>query len=120
MKKIITNTLILSGVLVLTSCAPSTIIYPTEGNTYTAIATGNSDKYALQETIKDATETCKKQNKSFVVVSQKTRYQGMDPNLKKMANMASDAAFFNSGAFVPTTSLSSNDDYKVIMVFRCQ
>ena len=122
MQKIITNSLIVSGLLVLAGCATmaNTTIFPTEGGVYQAISTSSSGNAALKDNIKKATDTCQQQGKSFVVISQKIRYHGVDQNLKKMANMASDAAFFSSGAFIPTSSLSSSDDYKVTTVFKCK
>ena len=122
MKKIIANSLIVSGLLVLTGCATvaNTTIFPTEGGIYQAISTSSSGNDALKDNIKKASDTCQQQGKSFVVISQKSRYHGVDQNLKRMANMASDVAFFNSGAFLPTSSLSSSDDYKVTTFFKCK
>lgn len=123
MKKIVQEICFGSGLLVLAGCAINahTTVMPMEDNTYQAISTSRSGQDALDDNVKKASETCQKQGKSYAVVSQKNYYEGVDPNLKKMANMASDVAFFSkSGAFVPTQSLSSDDDYKVVTVFRCK
>lgn len=120
MKKNIAVTLLGCGVLFLTGCATNTTIFPSEGGVYQAISTSSSGNDALKESIKEAKKTCEKQGKSFVVVSQQSSYHGVDRDLKKVANLASDAAFFSSGVFVPTGALSANDDYKVTTIFKCK
>ena len=122
MKKNIAVSLLGSGMLMITGCGTmaNTTIFPNEGGVYQAVSMSSSGNAALKDSIKKASDTCQKQGKSFVVVSQQTSYEGVDPNLKKMAHLASDAAFFSSGAFVPTGALSSNEDYKVTTVFKCQ
>lgn len=123
MKKTVRKVYVGASLLALVGCAMNahTTIMPMEDSTYQAISTSRSGQDALDDNVKKASETCQKQGKSYAVVSQNNYYQGVDPNLKKMANMASDVAFFSkSGAFVPTHSLSSDDDYKVVTVFRCK
>lgn len=122
MKKNIAASVLVSGMLIVTGCATmaNTTIFPNDGGVYQAISTSSSGNAALKDSIKKAQHTCQQQGKSFVVISQQTSYNGVDPNLKKMANLASDTVFFSSGAFVPTGALSSDEDYKVTTVFKCQ
>lgn len=123
MKKIVRKICIGSSLLALTACGINahTSVMPMEDHTYQAISTSRSGQDALDDNLKKAAETCQKQGKNYAVVSQKNYYNGIDQNLKKVANAASDVAFFSrANAFIPTSALSSSDDYKVVTVFRCK
>jgi hypothetical protein len=122
MKRKLASSLLGASVLIMTGCATfvDTTVFPAEGNLYHAVSTSSTESAAMKDGLKKAENTCNKQKKSFIVVSQHTEYHGVDPRMKRMANVASDAAFFSAGAFVPTSGLTSDDDYKVTTVFKCQ
>lgn len=111
-----------SIVIVLSGCATAvnTELFPIENGRYKAISTSSSETAALKDNLAKADEQCKKHGKSYVVISQNTRYSGVDKNFKKVAGLASDAAFFTSNTFIPTSALNSDDDYRVITLFRCK
>ncbi len=112
----------LSALLSLVGCAAtsSTTIFPMEQGTVKAITTSSDQNAALKDNLAKIEQYCQKQGKSYVVIAQKNSYDGVDKDVKKAANMASDIAFMTSNTFVPTTSLDSDTDNKVVTKFKCK
>ena len=122
MNKKLGSTLLGLGLLAMAGCDDfgDAIVFPAEGDVFYAVSTSSDEASAMRYGLHKANETCQQQGKSYVVVSQESRYRGMNRDVKKMAQASADTAFFNGGPHVSTQKLSSYDDYKVTTVFRCQ
>jgi hypothetical protein len=112
----------LAGLLSLVGCAATsnTTVFPMEQGTVKAITTSSDQNAALKDNLAEVEQYCQKQGKSYVVIAQKSSYEGMDKDIKKAANMASDVAFMTSNTLVPTSSLTSDTDNKVVTKFKCK
>ncbi len=110
----------LFALVTLTACSTAkTRIFPKEGGNYMMVASGPSESDAFDESLKRSQEHCEKMGKHFVMVDQKSEYQGADKTAKTVAGVAT--ALFASGGPTHTTGRGdTNDDYKITMNFKCQ
>jgi len=107
---------ILSALGVVSGCATAkTRILPRQDGAQVIIAQSYSEADAYDAALRDATEHCKKSGQRFVIVEERTQYQGIDKNAK--AGMRLVGSLLGQPATVGT--MSSVDDNKVTVTFRC-
>lgn len=119
-KKIVFITMLLSAAG-LTACSTlKTTVIPQAQNQYTVIATAEDESTVMNGAIKKAQTVCKNnQNKQLVVISHQTKYQGAGKTLGAVTNMVSEVAFA-AGDLNSVASTKTAEDYKSIVVFKCQ
>jgi protein involved in ribonucleotide reduction len=103
--------------LLVISCA-TTRIMPHADGSYIMVANSASEGYAYDAAIKDAEKFCEKKGKKFAVLSQDSRYQGMDKNAKAIIGVIGAVNPNNQNNY--SNSTSSQDDYKVEIKFQCK
>lgn len=78
-----------------------------------AIANSQSESCAFEKAQEKAVDYCKKRRKRFILISEKSNYQGMDKTTKGVVS--------GIGAAVgKSVSLDSNEDYRVKLKFHCR
>lgn len=120
MKKITIIHSFIGLTIVIAGCStvPTTLL-PQGNNTYVVIATSSSSSRALNGAMKKANETCQVRQKSAVVLSHESTYQGgMDQSAKETLTMATQIVNMNSSAYVPGPNNSAN--FKVDLKFKCE
>jgi hypothetical protein len=103
--------------IVLLACATTPkmgIIFPQGDNSFAVSTSGKTKEDALSSAVYSAEQTCKKSNKSYIVLSQKVEYQGL---VSESAAGIIDKATFMTSALLP--SIRSNEDYQASMSFKC-
>jgi hypothetical protein len=109
------SSLILIGLFV--GCSTITVI-PNSDGTFNLEASSNTEPNALNDGIKAATESCKKDGKSLSVISHSTKYTGeVDPNAKALFNTTASIVNMNSSNKVQEQDTSQ--DYTVSIKFKC-
>ncbi len=110
----------LFALVTLTACSTAkTRIFPKEGGNYMMVASGPSESDAFDESLKRSQEHCEKMGKHFVMVDQKSEYQGADKTTKAVASVAN--TLLSGGNHTYTVGQgNTNDDYKITMNFKCQ
>lgn len=87
---------------------------------YKVIAFGSSEKKANQNAVSKATDVCKQIEKTVVVLSHASKYQGgMAKGDKELIKTGSEIASLIEGKDL-SIDPSSFDDYKVVMEFQCE
>ncbi len=104
---------IFCGLGLLTGCA-STTVFPLGHNKYSLVASSSSQGSAESAAKSKAQAVCKKHGKHLVVLSHRTKYQGVNKSDKAMMNIAGAVL-----AGDPAVA-DSNSDYKVTMKFACR
>jgi len=122
----------LSGILLLmlAGCATAnTRIFPKEDGSNVIVSSSVTESHALDGALDDAKNYCDKRNQKFIMIDQKSEYQGMNKDVKAGVGIAgavldglSSAGHVNgyptsAGAYSATHSM---DDNKVTMTFKCQ
>ncbi|MCL9782600.1 hypothetical protein M9194_14280 [Vibrio sp. S4M6] len=107
--------------IVLSGCAATanTEVYPTEHG-YKAISMSSDESAAIKDSLLKAKLQCQSLNESYVVISQQSTYNGIDKNIKDAANIVSNVVSLNSDTVFTTGPLNSDDDYRVVTVFKCK
>ena len=115
------NTILIS-ILSLSGCATSPKIgnvIPSEGGIYQAVSTGESRDSALESALYTAEKTCKARKMQHIVLDQKIEYKGiLTEDSNKNLDKAQEIIVAATGKWLPT--LSSEDDYKINMRFKCE
>lgn len=98
----------------LSGCAHTHVFAQTDG-TFLMIASSDTEARAYSAAQKKSQEHCEDLGKRFLMVSQRSSYQGMEKNTKAIINT------FGVVAERPDVygATSSTDDYKVEMTFKC-
>lgn len=107
--------------LLLAACAttPSSLVIPRENSQYDTVGVGKTRLVAMNQAIKSANSTCQSQRGQMVVVSDKTRYNGVvDEQTGRIIERVGSAVGAIAGIASP--SMSRDDDYEVTVTFRCQ
>jgi hypothetical protein len=119
------NRLIVATILILLTAGCSstrtTSVMPRQDNVYQISATSDDKNDALDATLKQAKKTCKAKDMHYVVVDEQSKYQGvLSENTAKNINKAASIAevFYFPLMFIP--SLTSDDDYEVTVLFKCE
>lgn len=111
--------------LVLVSCASTEIFEKADGN-YSLIAHSFSESYAFSAAKEDGQKHCQALGKKFALVDQKTRYQGLDKNVKAGLGIVNSVIQLhtnnsnNSNNSNTYGDGSSGDDYRVEITFTCK
>lgn len=114
MKKTVFLCLLLAGC----AAAPKATVIPKLGGEFSAIGQSADRDEALSVALDGAKKECQARGRSFVVVDQRTEYQGqvgegVNNAVKLAANVASMA-----GQWLPT--MEGDKDYKTTVIFRCE
>ena len=107
---------------ILSGCASTTEmtnIIPREGGIYEVVATGEDKQETLSSALSAAEAECQKRGMRFVVIDRKEEYKGalLTETTHNVVNTVSEVASV-TGNYVP--SLSSDSDYRVTMLFKCE
>src|SRR5690349_1512711 len=108
---------------VLSACAGSGggrgIVIPYENGRLVATAPGRTEDDALRDALAAAKGECKERRQPLAVVKQKTEYRGVVARevVKTAEQLEEILAIEGSGKVIP--DLSSDEDYKVSIDFRC-
>lgn len=113
--------LIAAGLAVLGGCASPKLgnVLPMEGGVYQVDGLAANSDDAMKSALYTAEKSCSAQNKRHVIVGQKTQYKGVlsqDTN-RTVENVAQTVATM-TGKWIPT--LSSDDDYRITLTFKCE
>ena len=106
----------------LAGCAgvsgPRGVVIPYENGRMVASATARTEDEALRDALDAAKAECRGQRQPLAVVRQRTEYQGVVAReIVKTAEQIEEIVRAGSGRVVP--DLSTDDDYKVSLEFRC-
>ncbi|WP_141111213.1 hypothetical protein [Chromobacterium haemolyticum] len=86
-------------------------IVPQQNNTYASVAMANNSQDALSNAVGKANEVCKGQKKKLVVLNREDESKNdADSALMQMAK----------GIANHVLRMSSNQDYKTTLLFRCE
>lgn len=119
MKKTLLTLGVVSASIALVACSTTTTnLYPKGHNRYTVVSLSRSASDAASASLKKATKTCQDSNRSLVVLSNKSIYQGAGKALGQVSQAVSDAAFMADGLSFGSTK--SNSDYKNTLTFSCR
>ncbi|AAQ58265.1 hypothetical protein [Chromobacterium violaceum] len=107
-------------VAALSACSSfKATILPQQQGTYTAVAASGTYKGAIENAVGKAGEVCKKQDRKLVVLDRKEESKGQDDGeLVKVAKTATDVMLRLST--LGMVSISSDEDYKVSLLFKCE
>ena len=112
-KRVIAISALLGAGLLLAGCS-STTVYPEGNNTYSLVTTSRAQSRAEKGAESKAEKYCKKKGKKLVVLTHKTKYQGIGK--EKAAIIGIAGALLTGGAGMG----NSNNDYQVSMKFACR
>ena len=112
---------VLCAVAVLSACAArggSGIVIPYENGRLVAQASARTEEDALRDALAAAKDECQARRAPLAVVKQKTEYQGVvAKEVVKTAEQLEKIIAEGAEAVIP--DLSSDEDYKVSIEFRC-
>jgi hypothetical protein len=114
---------LLFGAAVLGACggmAPrgNGVVIPYENGRYVATASAKTEETALRDSLAAAKDECAGRRQPLAVVKQKTEYKGVVAReIVKTAEQIEDIIAAGAGRVLP--DLSSDEDYKVSLEFRC-
>jgi hypothetical protein len=111
----------LSTLAVLTACAstPTSLVIPRENSQYDTVGMGKTRIIAMNQAMQSANSTCHAQRGQAIVISDKTRYNGVvDEQTGRIIERVGSAVGAIAGIVSP--SISRDDDYDVTVTFRCQ
>ena len=118
--------LLLASPLVLAACmgggsAGRGVVIPYEDGKLVATAPGRTEDQALRDALGAAKAECKDRRQSLAVVKQRTEYKGvLGREIVKTAEQIEEIiAAGQEGAKKVLPDLSSDEDYKVSLEFRC-
>jgi hypothetical protein len=111
----------LSTLALLTACAstPTSLVIPRENSQYDTVGIGKTRIIAMNQAMQSANSTCHAQRGQAIVISDKTRYNGVvDEQTGRIIERVGSAVGAIAGIVSP--SISRDDDYEVTVTFRCQ
>ena len=114
---------LLCGAAVLTACGGMAargngVVIPYENGRYVATASAKTEETALRDALAAAKDECAGRKQPLAVVKQKTEYKGVVAReIVKTAEQIEEIIAAGAGKVLP--DLSSDEDYKVSLDFRC-
>jgi hypothetical protein len=113
---------LLCATVLLSACATTGggngVVIPYENGRLVAQASSRSEEEALRDALEAAKAECKDRRQPLAVKSQKTEYKGMVAReVVKTAEQLEKVIAEGAEGVIP--DLSSNEDYKVSIEFRC-
>jgi hypothetical protein len=112
---------LLIPVLALAGCADlggRGVVIPDEGGRLVATASARTEQEALRDALAAARAECSGRRQSLAVVRERTEYRGVVAReIVRTAEQIEEIIAAGSGKVVP--DLSSDEDYKVSVDFRC-
>ena len=117
-----THAALLCATAVLSACAATRggngVVIPYEGGRLVAQASARTEEDALRDALGAAKAECKERRQPLAVKSQKTEYKGMvAKEVVKTAEQLEKILAEGIDEVIP--DLSSDEDYKVSIDFRC-
>jgi hypothetical protein len=108
---------------VLSACGGATagrgLVIPYENGRFVATATARTEQDALRDALGAAKDECGGRRQPLAVIKQKTEYKGVVAReIVKTAEQIEEIIAAGGGKVIP--DLSSDEDYKVSIEFRCQ
>lgn len=108
-------------VLLLSACAAAGgrgVVIPYEDGRFVATAMAREEQDALRDALAAARGECRERGQPLAVVRQKTEYRGIVAReVVKTAEQIEEIIAAGTGEVLP--DLSSDEDYKVSIDFRC-
>jgi hypothetical protein len=116
------NAVLLCAGAVLTACGGAAggrgLVIPYENGRFVATAMARTEQDALRDALAAAKDECSGRRQPLAVVKQKTEYKGVVAReIVKTAEQIEEIIAAGSGKVIP--DLSSDEDYKVSIDFRC-
>lgn len=94
------------------------VVIPYENGRYVATAMARNEQDALRDALDAAKGECRDRRQPLAVVKQKTEYKGVVAReIVKTAEQIEEIIAAGAGKVLP--DLSSDEDYKVSIEFRC-
>lgn len=111
----------LATAAVFTGCTTTKMgnVIPGENDTYQVISTGKSADAALASALYSADSTCKQRRLRHIVISHKTEYKGVVSGEAGQAIEKALEIVLEETGKKPST-VSSDNDYRTTMQFRCE
>lgn len=94
-------------------------VIPGENGLYRVIATGESEKIALQSALHSAEATCKGRGQRHIVIDQRTEYRGIVSETTMQA-IEQAQRVFSAGTGQSLPRLAGEEDYRITLQFRCE
>ena len=113
---------VLSVVTVVAACAARTggngVVIPYENGRLVSTASARTEHDALVDALAAAKDECATRKQSLAVVKETTEYRGVvDREVVKSVKQIEEIITEGAGKIVP--DLSTDEDYKVSLEFRC-
>jgi hypothetical protein len=115
------HAVLLCATVALSACAAAGgrgVVIPYENGRLVATAPGRTEDDALRDALAAAKDECKDRGQPLAVVKQRTEYKGVVAReVVKTAEQLEKVISQGAGSVIP--DLSSDEDYKVSIDFRC-
>lgn len=120
------RTLLLVAAASLSACGTAAsrnpaVIIPYAGGVTVATATGRSEEVAMHKALQGARMECDDRRQPLAVTKTTTAFRGViAPEVSQTVSKVGKVIEGTTGTPAPVPDLSSDDDYKVSVEFRCE